>query len=124
MLAALVGKFRLRVSVELTFENFSILIDDIPPKGPPVFSGNGYYHISVDSTGKNKDTALEPAGCTVGPELKQDAIWLKLEHRRYNGTLLYSLDGEHDEPLGDRDYPYRTEWYEGTKVGLFCYNLS
>jgi hypothetical protein len=38
--------------------------------------------------------------------------------------LFYSLDGEHYEPLGDRDYPYRTEWYEGTKVGLFCYNLS
>jgi beta-xylosidase len=72
-----------------------------------------------------KGTATSgPGAFTDGPELKQDAIWLKLEHRHYKGTLFYSLDGEHFEPLGDRDYPYRTAWYEGTKVGLFSYNLS
>ena len=72
-----------------------------------------------------KGTATSgPGAFTDGPELKQDAIWLKLEHRHYKGTMFYSLDGEHFEPLGDRDYPYRTAWYEGTKVGLFSYNLS
>jgi hypothetical protein len=65
-----------------------------------------------------------PGPFTDGPELKQDVVWLKLEHRGYKGTMLYSLDGEHYESLGDRDYPYRTAWYEGTKVGLFTYNRS
>jgi hypothetical protein len=67
MLAALVGKFRLRVSVELTFENFSILIDDIPPKGPQVFNGNGFYYISVDSTDKNKDRRLSLGAGRLAP---------------------------------------------------------
>ncbi|NBS04429.1 MAG: hypothetical protein EBS64_04280 [Verrucomicrobia bacterium] len=72
-----------------------------------------------------KGTATSgPGGFTDGPELKQDAIWLKLVHAHYKGTMFYSLDGEHYEPLGDRDYPYRTAWYEGTKVGLFTYNVS
>jgi beta-xylosidase len=72
-----------------------------------------------------KGTATSgPGGMISGPELQQDAIWLKLEHRHYKGTMLYSLDGKHYEPLGDRDYAYRTAWYEGTKVGLFTYSLS
>jgi beta-xylosidase len=65
-----------------------------------------------------------PGAFTYGPELKQEHVWLKLEHRHNKGTMFYSLDGEHYELLGDRDYPFRTAWYEGTKVGLFCYNLS
>ena len=72
-----------------------------------------------------KGTATSgPGASTAGPELKQDALWLKLEHRHYKGTMSYSLDGEHYEPLGDRDYPYRTAWYEGTKVGLFTFNVT
>ena len=72
-----------------------------------------------------KGTAIGgPGACAEGPELRQDALWLKLEHRRYKGTMFYSFDGEHYEPLGDRGYPYRTAWYEGTKVGLFSYKLS
>lgn len=59
-----------------------------------------------------------------GPELRQNEVWLKLEYRHYRGTLSYSLDGVRYEPLGDRDYPYRTAWYEGTKVGLFSYTVS
>jgi beta-xylosidase len=65
-----------------------------------------------------------PGAFTDGPELKHEVIWLKLEHRHYKGTMFYSLDGEHFEPLGDRDYAYRTAWYEGSKVGLFSYNVS
>jgi hypothetical protein len=68
-----------------------------------------------------------PNGQTVyadGPELRQNEIWLKLEYRHYRGTLSYSLDGERYQILGDRDYPYRTAWYEGTKVGLFTYTVS
>lgn len=65
-----------------------------------------------------------PGAHSDGPELRQDAIWLKLEHRRYKGTMFYSLDGEHFEPLGVRGHPFRTAWYEATKVGLFTYNAS
>jgi beta-xylosidase len=63
-------------------------------------------------------------GFTDGPELLQKAVWLKLSHRNYSGTLFYSLDGIRFEPLGDLDHPYRTAWYEGTKVGLFSFNHS
>jgi len=65
-----------------------------------------------------------PVTCTEGPELEGDVIWLKLEHRHYKGTMSYSFDGEHYTALGDRDHPYRTAWYEGTKVGLFSHNRS
>ncbi|MCX8512054.1 MAG: hypothetical protein ORN83_09850, partial [Chthoniobacteraceae bacterium] len=61
---------------------------------------------------------------TDGPELRQNEVWLKLEYRHYRGTLSYSFDGERYDVLGDRDYPYRTAWYEGTKVGLFSYTIS
>ena len=72
-----------------------------------------------------KGTATSgPGASTAGPELKQDALWLKIEHRHYKGTMSYSLDGEHYAPLGDRDYPYRTAWYEGTKVGVFTFNAT
>ena len=73
--------------------------------------------------GKGTATA-GPGAFTDGPVLIQDIIWLKIEHRHYQGTMFYSLDGERYEPLGERNYPYRTAWYEGTKVGLFTFNGS
>ncbi len=65
-----------------------------------------------------------PGGTVDGPELTQDLIWLRLEHQAAKGTLSYSLDGRTFTPLGDRDYAYSSFWYEGTKAGVFSYNLS
>ena len=65
-----------------------------------------------------------PAKRIQGPVLEKDELWLKLEYRDAKGTLHYSLDGKNHTPLGDRDYAYSSFWYEGTKVGLFSYQLS
>lgn len=59
-----------------------------------------------------------------GPEVVGDQVWLKLEYRAAKGTLHYSFDGVRYSSLGDQGYAYTSSWYEGTKVGLFTYNLS
>lgn len=94
------------------------MIDDYTSIG--VVQEDGVRRIRFSSG----TAASGPDGGVDGPVLEQAAVWLKLEHRGYKGTMFYSLDGERFEQLGDRGRPYRTAWYEGTKVGVFTYNRS
>ena len=69
----------------------------------------------------------DPGGVSAhieGPVVESRDIWLKLEYRAARGRLLYSLDGRTYRQRGDPDYAYTSSWYEGTKVGIFSYNLS
>jgi Beta xylosidase C-terminal Concanavalin A-like domain len=60
----------------------------------------------------------------MGPELPSDSLWLRIDHRDARGGYSYSLDGITFVSMGDRGHAFRSFWYEGTKVGLFCYDLS
>jgi beta-xylosidase len=70
------------------------------------------------------DPSHGPATRIIGPILNQKDVWFRLDYHAAKGTLSYSLDGITHTPLGDRDYAYSSSWYEGTKAGLFSYQLS
>lgn len=70
------------------------------------------------------DAASGPSAMIEGPPLDQGELWLRLDYRDAKGTLSYSRNGRDFTELGGRDHTCRSFWYEGTKVGLFCYGLS